>query len=212
MARRSLLWHWTGHGRHSGHGTGGGRRLAVVEVLGSSGQSEREGERAGQRAQMEEGRWASRARGSKGARGLDRGRRTRGRGRVHDGEIVGTRLRMADRWGWRNRERGRARTAENNSANRVGPRDRERGREGALRVAPTGGTRLSGRGGARARARARTGLSGLPWAEFSFPFSREFLIAFLFIFSRVSNSNSNQVSNSNQIKYVQQFKEYLGSI
>jgi hypothetical protein len=37
----------------------------------------------------------------------------------------------------------------------------------------------------------------------------EFLIAFLFIFSRVFNSNSNQVSNSNQIKHVQQLKEYL---
>jgi hypothetical protein len=33
---------------------------------------------------------------------------------------------------------------------------------------------------------------------------------FLFIFSRVFNSNSNQVSNSNQINHVQQFKEYLG--
>jgi hypothetical protein len=43
-----------------------------------------------------------------------------------------------------------------------------------------------------------------------FIFSREFLIAFLFIFSRVFNSNSNQVSNSIQIKQVQQFKEYLG--
>jgi hypothetical protein len=64
----------------------------------------------------------------------------------------------------------------------------------------------------RARGRARTGLSGLPWAEFGFPFSREFLIAFIFIFSRVFNSNSNQVLNSNQIKYVQQFKEYLCSI
>jgi hypothetical protein len=38
----------------------------------------------------------------------------------------------------------------------------------------------------------------------SFSFSREFLIAFLFIFSRVFNLNSNQVSNSNQIKHVQQ--------
>jgi hypothetical protein len=88
----------------------------------------------------------------------------------------------------------------------------ERGREGMLRVAPTCGTRLSGRGGARAQACARTGLNGLPWAEFGFLFSTEFLIAFLFIFSRVFNSNSNQVSNSNQIKYVQQFKEYLGSM
>jgi hypothetical protein len=55
-------------------------------------------------------------------------------------------------------------------------------------------------------------LNGLTWAELGFLFSREFLIAFLFIFSRVFNSNSNQDSISNQIKYVQQFKEYLGSI
>jgi hypothetical protein len=51
----------------------------------SCGQSEREGERVGQRAQMREERWASRA------RGRGRGRRTRGRGRVHGGEIVGER-------------------------------------------------------------------------------------------------------------------------
>jgi hypothetical protein len=78
----------------------------------------------------------------------------------------------------------------------------------ALESAPTGGARLSGTGGARARA----GLSGPIWAEIGFPFSRDFLIAFLFIFSRVFNSNSNQVSNSNQIKCMQQFKEHLGSI
>jgi hypothetical protein len=59
------------------------------------GQSEREGERVGQRAQMREERWASRARGSKGARGHGRGQRTRGRGRVHGGEIVGGRLRTS---------------------------------------------------------------------------------------------------------------------
>jgi hypothetical protein len=58
---------------------GGGR------ALGSRGRSEREGEGAGQRVQMGEGRWASRARGTKGARGLERGRRTRGHGRVHGG-------------------------------------------------------------------------------------------------------------------------------
>jgi hypothetical protein len=55
-------------------------------ALGSRGQSKREGEGAGQRAQMREGRWASRA------RGRGRGWRTRGRGRVHGGEIVGERL------------------------------------------------------------------------------------------------------------------------
>jgi hypothetical protein len=37
------------------------------------GQSEREGDRVGQRAQMREERWASRVRGSKGARGHGRG-------------------------------------------------------------------------------------------------------------------------------------------
>jgi hypothetical protein len=111
----------------------------MAEVLGSRGQSEREGERAGQRAQMEEGMWASRARGSKGARGLGRGRRTRGRGRVHGGEIVGGRLRTADRWGRRDRGRERAGAAENNGADRVGPRDKERegerGRSGLRRQA-----------------------------------------------------------------------------
>jgi hypothetical protein len=79
-------------------------------------------------------------------------------------------------------------------------------------LAPIGRARLSGTEGARARARARAGLSGPVWAEIGFPFSMDSPIAFLFIFSRVFNSNSNQVSNSNQIKYVQQFKEYLGSI
>jgi hypothetical protein len=57
------------------------------------------------------------------------------------------------------------------------------------------------------RARARPNWAD--WAEKAFSFSRDFLIAFLFIFSRVFNSNSKQVSYSNQIKHVQQFKEYL---
>jgi hypothetical protein len=81
-----------------------------------------------------------------------------------------------------------------------------------LGLAPTGGTRLSDTGGVQAWARAGAGLIGLAWAEMAFSFFLEFLLPFLFIFSRVFNSNSNQVSNSNQIKYVQQFKEYLGSI
>jgi hypothetical protein len=59
------------------------------------GQSEREGEKVGQRVQMREERWASRVRGSKGAWGRGRGRRTRGRGRVHCGKIVGGRLRTS---------------------------------------------------------------------------------------------------------------------
>jgi hypothetical protein len=56
------------------------------EALCTRGQSEREGEQVLQRAQMGEGRWASRA------RGLGRGQGTHERGRVHDGEIVGERL------------------------------------------------------------------------------------------------------------------------
>jgi hypothetical protein len=65
----------------------------------------------------------------------------------------------------------------------------------------------------RHRGRARgLGLVGWFGPNWLLSFFLEFLIAFLFIFSKVFNSNSNQVSNSNQIKYVQQFKEYLGSI
>jgi hypothetical protein len=75
-------------------------------------------------------------------------------------------------------------------------------------LAPTGGARLSGTKGERRGARPACA----KWAEMAFSISREFPIAFLFIFSRVFNSNSNQVLNSNQIKYVQQFKEYLSSI
>jgi hypothetical protein len=131
-----------------------------VEVLGSRGQSEREGERAGQRAQMEEGRWASRARGSKGARGLGHGRRTRNRGRVHDEEIVGGRLRTVDRWGRRDGEMERASVAENNGTDRVGPRDRERvGERGRSGLRLQAGPACQAEG---ARGRARTGLSGLP--------------------------------------------------
>jgi hypothetical protein len=116
---------------------------------------EREGEGAGQRAQMGEGRWASRAWGSKGARGFRRGRRTCVRGRVHDGEIVGERLETADRWGRRDREKG-AGACWRTSVDRSGPRDkeRERGRE-----ARSGWRRQVGPAcqavGARERGRAR---------------------------------------------------------
>jgi hypothetical protein len=75
------------------------------------------------------------------------------------------------------------------SADRSVPPSSERegggGEVSALRFAPTGGARLSGIGGERARAGA--GLSGPVWAETGFPFSKDFLISFLFIFSRVFN-------------------------
>jgi hypothetical protein len=110
------------------------------------------------------------------------------------------------------RERERARARETAPTARPHRAARERGGVSVLGLAPTGGTRLSDTGGVQAWARAGAGLIGLAWAEMAFSFFLEFLLPFLFIFSRVFNSNSNQVSNSNQIKYVQQFKEYLGSI
>jgi hypothetical protein len=104
-------------------------------------------------------------------------------------------------------------TRESNDADRPVPRSseraRERGRSGLHRQA---GSACQAQGRAGAGARTRAGLNGLPWAELAFPIFLELLLPFLFIFSRVFNSNSNQVSNSNQIKYMQQFKEYLGSI
>jgi hypothetical protein len=93
-------------------------------ALGSRGQSEREGEGAGQRAQMGEGRWASRARGSKGARTWPENVRSWARPRR---EIVGERLETADRWGQREKERVRARElAPIGMSHRT---EKERGRE-----------------------------------------------------------------------------------
>jgi hypothetical protein len=209
IARRNSPWHGTGRGRDDGCRTGSCRRGAVAELSARVGRT-REGEGVWQMAQMREGRWASRARGSKGARAQGRGRRTRGRGCVHDGEIVGERLGTTDRWGrWDiERERGHG---EKNGADSSTPQSSER--EGGR--ARSVWHRQAGPAGQAPKARGcRHGdwASGLVWAEIGFPFSRDFLIAFLFIFYRVFNSNSNQVLNSNQIKYMQQFKEYLGSI
>jgi hypothetical protein len=55
----------------------------------------------------------------------------------------------------------------------------------------------------RVRGRAKAGPTWAKWAKLGFSNFREFLMPFLFIFSRVFNSNSNQ------IKHVHQFKEYL---
>jgi hypothetical protein len=70
-ARQSSLWHWTGRGRNDGHGTGGGRRRTVAEVLGSRGQSERERERA---RELGRGRKWKRE-GGRAGRGFKRGAR-----------------------------------------------------------------------------------------------------------------------------------------
>jgi hypothetical protein len=92
----------------------------------------------------------------------------------------------------RNREREReSERAKETSADKLVPlgseRERVSAREGELPL--TGGVCLSG--GAGARAHDLAGLSGLPWAGLAFPISLEFLMPFLFIFSRVFNSNSN---------------------
>jgi hypothetical protein len=94
---------------------------------------------------------------------------------------------------------------------RTGPanqRERE-GANGRRKLAPTGwshwAARERGRVGAQGcadrwgspvRQRGRTGalagwLNGLPWAKLAFPIFLEFLMPFLFILSRVFNSNSN---------------------
>jgi hypothetical protein len=112
----------------------------------------------------------------------------------------------ANRWGRRGRER--AARVQEDGADRPGPRGSEREKERGR----TGWCRQAGPACQAPSARGRGAmLSGPTWAELGFLFSKEFLIAYLFIFSRVFNSNSNQVSNSNQIKHVQQFKEYLDS-
>jgi hypothetical protein len=84
----------------------------------------------------------------------------------------------------RETKRERERTSEGNWRRQVHPTE-QRESEGAraLGFAPIGETRLSGREGTRARARARAGLNGLPWAELAFSYfpgiSNAFSIYFL---------------------------------
>jgi hypothetical protein len=116
------------------------------------------------------------------------------------GEFANGRSTLTERIHWAAGENGRER--EGIGADRPthrAARGRERERERARGLAPTGGVRLSG----AESARARLGLLGRLGLNWVFPIFREFLIAFRFIFSMVSNSNSNQVSNSVQIKHVQ---------
>jgi hypothetical protein len=84
--------------------------------------------------------------------------------------------------GPQNREREGGRAGEVTGADRLDPLDSEREREGAREqeLPLTGGVRLSG--AARARARGLAGLNWAGWAAFSFSFSLDFLISFLFLF------------------------------
>jgi hypothetical protein len=138
---------------------------------------------------------------------------------VHGGSGEGG----SDREGpWRRESKGDTRDNSSALAIRAHETKRERGSEraketGTDKSVPLGSERARERGSSglcrqagpayqAKRARGR-GLNWLPWAELAFPIFLEFLMPFLFIFSRVFNSNSNQVSNSNQIKYVQHFIE-----
>jgi hypothetical protein len=71
-------------------------------------------------------------------------------------------------------EREREQTGEVTGANRLGPLGREREREGARegKLPLTGGVRLPGAAGARARGLA--GLNWAGWAAFFFSFSLDF--------------------------------------
>jgi hypothetical protein len=86
----------------------------------------------------------------------------------------------------RQREKGSARAKEN-WRRQIGPSgQRARERESACgrgELPLIGGVRLSC--GAGARARGLAGLSWAGWAAFSFSFSLDFLIPFLFFFYRV---------------------------
>jgi hypothetical protein len=186
--------------RWTSAGGGGGSRFAWVER-----ERGRESwvERANGRGEVGE-QGAGFKRGT-GARSWPENVRTCARPRQGD---RGREVRDALTGGVDGAEREKAGARESNDADRPVPRSSERARERGARV-------CADRRGPPVRHRdawARAGLNGLPWAELAFPIFLEFLLPFLFIFSRVFNSNSNQVSNSNQIKYVEHFKEYLGSI
>jgi hypothetical protein len=100
----------------------------------------------------EQGEVAERGMGSKGARACEGGWRTRGRGRVHGGD-VGERLGTTDGWGSRRKERESECVCERNDADRTGPPGSGRER----------GERARGRNRQRGRAlrRARGGWVGL---------------------------------------------------
>jgi hypothetical protein len=108
----------------------------------------------------EQGKWASGAHGSKGTRACGGGRRTRGHGRVHGGD-VGGRLGTLDGWSPRDRERAGAREEKWSRQDwPTGQREGERG-ESAGRNRLTGGGRLSARAGARGLG--RLGLTRPNW-------------------------------------------------
>jgi hypothetical protein len=91
----------------------------------------------------------------------------------------------------RKTEREGERAGEVTGTDRLGPLGSERARESGC----SGLRRQVGLAcqaeRARGRGHTRARLNGLSWAELAFPIFLEFLMPFLFIFSRVFNSNSN---------------------
>jgi hypothetical protein len=119
----------------------------------------------------------------RGEGGTDReGPRRRERGEGHSGQRLSN---------WRTgpvRQREKGRAGEEIGVDRSAPLGSERERESARerRLPLTGGVRLSG--GAGTRARGLAGPSWAGWVAFTFSFSLDFLIPFLFLFYRVFNS------------------------
>jgi hypothetical protein len=106
--------------------------------------------------------------------------------RERKGALGATAQQLANRA--REGEREEKRAGEETGADRSAPLGSEREREGEReRELPlTGGVRLSG--GAGARARGLAGPSWAGWAAFPFSFSLDFLIPFLFLFYRIFSS------------------------
>jgi hypothetical protein len=179
-------------------GRGGGRGS-----LTSSGGVSRARARAGRR-EMRRGSECGRGRGSKRSWGLGRATWPRilatcasAHSLVQDRRGEGG----TDREGpWR-REREKGCVGQRLGDLRTGPvRQREERGARAGEVAADRGSHLSGGAGARPG-----------WAALPFSFSPDFPIVFPFLFSRVFNPNSIQVSNSNYFNMCNNSKKYLSS-
>jgi hypothetical protein len=128
-----------------------------------------------------------------GERGEGRADKGGPRRRKREGGHTGQRL-----GDWRTgpaRQRGKRGTqAKGTGADNLAPLGSEREREGC----GADWRRQAGSACQERKARGRAARPcGLVWAKLAFSFFLNFLIAFPFLFSRVFNSNSNQVSNSN---------------
>jgi hypothetical protein len=172
---------WPRNRRWTSVGGGGGSRFTWAEreswAEGANGRGEVGEQGAGFKRGARARSWLKNARSWARPRWGDRGRE------VRDALTGGVGVAERGRRAW-----ARA-TAPTGRSHRAA---RERGREGARVCADRRGPPVRHRD-ALALARARARLNGLPWAELAFPIFLEFLLPFLFIFSRVFNSNSNQV-------------------